>query len=419
VKILYLCPDQGIPVLGRKGAAVHVRGLVTAFGRAGHAVILAAPALSHSPWEEPARLEAQLLHLPPSSDALATVLEMKAFNEALGVANSLPSELRRILYNQELGAQLRRRFSQEPPDFIYERASLYATCGVSLARDLGVPLLVELNAPLALEQSTYRATGLGELAAQAERWMLSRADAVMAVSATLRDYVISFGVEPGRVHVLPNGIDPALFEPSSNEADLLARWGLGDELIIGFVGGLRPWHGADTLPRLLEHLAPGHPRVRLVIVGDGPLRGQLQADLRQRGLGERVLFTGSLPHNEAVALMRRFDVAVAPYRSPDHPFYFSPLKVFEYMACGLPLVAPRLGQIAEVVCDGQTGLLYPPDDFDALVQGCDRLLADESLRRHLGQAAAKEVHSRYTWDQNATRVAEVARSLLSTPQEAE
>src|SRR2546425_8601465 len=186
MKILYLCSDLGIPVLGRKGASVHVRGLVSAFVRAGHFVVLAAPLLNKTPWEEPASLNVPLLHLPPSADTVNAVLSLKAFNESLGVTNSLPGELRRILYNQEVVTQLKRRFEHDPPDFIYERASLYSTAGVALAHELKVPLLVELNAPLAVEQSAYRATGLGELAAQAQRSTLLRADAVLVVSALLR-----------------------------------------------------------------------------------------------------------------------------------------------------------------------------------------------------------------------------------------
>src|SRR3989449_2774479 len=214
MKILYLCTDLGIPVLGHKGASVHVRSLVTAFVRAGHSVVLASPLLSKSPWEVPAKLDVSLLHLPPSADTVNAVLALKAFNEMLGVTNSLPGELRRILYNQEIVTPLKRRFDNDPPDFIYERASLYSTAGVALARELNVPLLVELNAPLAVEHSTYYGgTGLGELAAQAERWTLVQADAVLAVSSPLRGYVVSLGVGPGRVQGGPNGVDATLFHP--------------------------------------------------------------------------------------------------------------------------------------------------------------------------------------------------------------
>src|SRR5207249_11484303 len=147
-----------------------------------------------------------------------------------------------------LGPQLKRQFESAPPDFIYERASLYGTAAVTLARELNVPLLVELNAPQAVEQSAYRATGLGELAAQAERWALLQADAVLTVSAPLRDFVLSQGVEPGRVHVVPNGVDATLFQPSPPDPAGRARWGLGNGPVLGFVGGLRPWHGVEALP---------------------------------------------------------------------------------------------------------------------------------------------------------------------------
>ncbi len=113
------------------------------------------------------------------------------------------------------------------------------------------------------------------------------------------------------------------------------------------------------------------------------------------------------------ALIRHFDVALAPYPRPDHDFYFSPLKLFEYMACGVPVVAASLGQIEEVVRDGETGLLYPPDELEALTTACDQLLSDPDLRRRLGSAAAKEVHGRYTWDHNAERVVKLARSLIA------
>lgn len=413
MRILYLCPDMGIPVLGRKGASVHVRELVAAFGRAGHSVITATPLLNKSPWEEPAKLESSLLHTPPSPETIAAVLALKTFNDTLGVENSLPGELRRILHNQEWSIKLKRKFDNHRPDFIYERASLYGTAGVFLARELERPLILELNSPLAIEQTTYRATGLGELAAQAERWTLPRADAVVTVSESLRDYVASLGVEPERVHVIPNGVNAELFKPAALDPKVRTRWSLGDGPVLGFVGGLRPWHGVGVLPALLDRLVKRYPKLRLMIVGDGPLRGEMEHDLRERGLTQSAVFTGSLPHEEIAALIRQFDVALAPYPRPEHDFYFSPLKIFEYMACGVPVVASGLGQIPEIIRNGETGLLYPPDEPEALMEACDRLLSDPDLRYRLGAAAAKEVHGRYTWDHNVERVIEVAQDLIA------
>ncbi|MBI3848740.1 MAG: glycosyltransferase family 4 protein [Verrucomicrobia bacterium] len=441
MKILYLCPDLGIPVLGRKGASVHVRELCGAFHRAGHRVVLAAQMLNKSPWEKPAVLDVPIVQVRPSPGAGGAVLAFKEFNELLGVDNSLPGELRRILYNKELEGELLRRFENDPPDFIYERASLYATAGVSLARTLDVPLILELNAPLAVEQAAYRATGFGELAAQAERWTLSHADAVVVVSSELAKHARSLGVKPGKLHVIPNGVNPELFYPAGAERGLQAasdttirkkseladtsqgvnRSGLKPALrgaghgspVLGFVGGLRPWHGVEILPDLLARLKKRHPGVRLVIAGDGQLRSALEREFARRGLRGNVTITGLLPHEAVPEVIRQFDVALAPYPAHKHDFYFSPLKLFEYMACGVPVVAAKLGQIAEVVRHGTTGLLYPPGNLAALTTNCERLLNDAKLRAKLGSAAAKLVLGRFTWEKNAGRVVALARKLAA------
>jgi len=398
-------------VLGHKGGAVHVRELVAAFERAGHRVVLAAQMLNKSPWERPAEVATPLLQIRPGPAAMAAVQAFKEFNELLGVENPLPGELRRILYNADLQADLKRRFENEPPDLIYERASLYATAGVALARSLDVPLILELNAPLALEQSAYRNSGLAELAALAERFTLTHADAVIVVSSALREHALACGVARDRVHVLPNGVDPAAFHQGPRDPAVRARLKLGPGPVLGFVGGLRPWHGVEILPALLERLAPRHPDLRLVIAGDGPLRADLERGLDERGLAPRVVFTGLLPHEETAAVIRQFDVALAPYGPTEHAFYFSPLKLFEYMACGIAVVAPELGQIPEIIRHGETGLLYPAGDLDGLASRCEELVADPTLRARLGRAAARLVQGAHTWDHNARRVMELARSL--------
>ena len=151
----------------------------------------------------------------------------------------------------------------------------------------------------------------------------------------------------------------------------------------------------------------------MIIAGDGQLRGDLEREFKKRGLTKQVRFTGALAHEEIPAVIRQFDIALAPYPRHNHDFYFSPLKLFECMACGVPVVAANLGQISEVVTDGKTGLLYPPGNLDGLVGQCEKLLANPGSRAAIGNAAAKLVRQEFTWDHNATRVAKLARKLIS------
>jgi glycosyltransferase involved in cell wall biosynthesis len=415
MKILYICSDSGIPVLGRKGASIHVRSLASALTRAGHSVVVAAPLLTKSPWEPPAALEAQLLHVPASDALVATVDSVRSYTDAVGTSDRLPGEMRRILYNQQLQGKLLRRFKDDSPDFVYERAAIYSTAGVAVARALAVPLVLELNAPLGLEQATYRGSDLAGLARQAEHASLTGADVVLVVSAPLREYVLGMAVQPTRVHVLPNGVDEELFVPAERSESARTRWGLGKGPIVGFVGGLRPWHGVRALPALLERLVTSYPDLQMVIAGDGPLRRELSDAFAHRRLTAHTVFTGAVAHEDVPDLVRFFDVALAPYDQSDHLFYFSPLKLFEYMGCGVPVVAAGLGQIRDVVIPDETGVLYAPGDLTDLTDACQRLLEDPERRSRIGRAAAEAVHRQFTWKENARRVIElVERARCAT-----
>jgi glycosyltransferase involved in cell wall biosynthesis len=273
---------------------------------------------------------------------------------------------------------------------------------------------VELNAPLVQEQSLYRGGGLGSLAIEAEKHTLCEADAVFTVSEPLREHVVSLGAEPSRVRVSPNGVEPELFKPAPRDESLRERLGLGDGPVIGFLGGLRPWHGVEVLPEVLQRVRAEFPTAQLLFAGDGQLRPEIERALRERALEGCATFTGNLPHEEVPAVVRLFDVAVAPYPELDHAFYFSPLKVFEYMACGCAVVASNCGQISEVVSDGTNGLLVKPGDVAELTSACLRLLRADDERARLGRNASELIRQRYTWNENAARIIEQARQLIES-----
>ena len=410
MRILYLCLDEGIPLLGRKGAAVHVREMAAAFTKAGHDVSVVTPVLSKSPWEEPASIDARIVQILPEPEAVAAAAALRAFNERIGSENALPGEVRRIAYQSSVAARVIHRFERFRPDAIYERLSLHGTAGPVIAEALGVPYLVEVNAPLAEEHTHYRGAWLGELAAAGERWTLMRADAILAVSGSLGDLLATQGADRDRIHVVPNGVDGARFRPGPRDPEVARAWGVDGVPLVGFVGSLRPWHGVELLPGILEGIRERHGDVRLLVVGEGEMRARTESAMRERGLEDAAVFTGAVPHDDVPALIRSLDVALAPYPQPEHAFYFSPLKLFEYLACGVPIVAARIGQIAEVVDDGRTGLLHEPGDVDVIVSACCELLDDPDRAARMGAAAA-EAAAAYTWDANVARVTGLVETL--------
>ena len=152
----------------------------------------------------------------------------------------------------------------------------------------------------------------------------------------------------------PHGVEPSLPCPPGS-------------FVIGFLGTLKPWHDIDNLVRAFSIVHGHDPNVRLLVIGDGPQRKAMQFALSERGLLKDTHFTGSVAPQDVPSLLACMDVAVAPYvESENH--YFSPLKLFEYMAAELPVVAAATGQIKEVIRDEENGLLYPPGDSFAMAR---------------------------------------------------
>lgn len=406
MKVLYVCPDTGIDVLGRKGASVHVREMIAAFARAGHEVDLVAPRVV-KPGAAPASVDARVIRVPVPDEVQQTKGRLDRWLTGFAAETSLPKDLRRMLYDEVLEAELDRRYGDDAPDLIYVRASLLSTAGVALARRTGAPLVVELNAPLADEQTRYRAGGLGSLYRSVEQTLLGAADLVAVVSEALLTDVVAAGVDPRRVRVVPNGVDPARFRPGRPTLEERRRLGIPDGPVLGFVGGLRPWHGVDRLPRVLAALGERHPTASLVIAGDGPQRAEIECEAERHGVRDRVVLLGAVDHHDMPSVIRSFDVALAPYPQLAHDFYFSPLKMFEYLGCGVPTVASDVGQIADLVRSGDEALLVPADDDAAIVRACAAVLDDPVAAAAMGRRGAELVHRSYTWDRNAAEALSV------------
>jgi glycosyltransferase involved in cell wall biosynthesis len=207
--------------------------------------------------------------------------------------------------------------------------------------------------------------------------------------------------------VVPNGVDTKRFHPAVEPERVD---GLNDRFIVGFTGSFKPWHGLDTLLETFRLLLERSAKYHLLLVGDGPLRSWIEGYIRGARLQKRVTITGWLPYKRLPSVIQRMAVAVAPFAANEE-FYFSPLKLFEYMAVGKPVVASRLGQIERVIRPGVTGLLARPGDARDWADKIERLRRDLALRKKLGLAATQEA-ARHTWEQNARRVTACAEPLL-------
>ncbi|MFQ5528988.1 MAG: glycosyltransferase family 4 protein [Gemmatimonadota bacterium] len=377
MRIAYVCADRGVPIFGTKGCSVHVQESVRALVEAGAEITVFA---ARRGGEAPADLrDTRVVELRrrPATDGRAKE------REALAANSSLMALLER----------------HGPFDAVYERYSLWSHAGMDHAWFYRIPGLLEVNAPLIEEQRTYRGLHDKQTAEWVARCAFGRATDVICVSREVAEHVESFGRRPGHVHVIPNGVDTNRFRPGITPA-IPARTG---DFTVGFVGTLKPWHG---LPDLIEAFARfrGHaPASRLLIVGDGPEYERLEARITQRGLIGSVVLTGAVPHDSVPALLASMDVAVAPYPVLAQS-YFSPLKLYEYMASALPVVSSRSGQAADVIRDRENGLLYEPGDVAALSDALLVIHGTPGLAVRLGRAARECVLYDRTWSSVAQEV---------------
>lgn len=323
----------------------------------------------------------------------------------------IAGEVRALLYASSLPSRALPHLREFAPDFIYERYSLFARAGSVLARELGVPLVLEVNAPLSDEQRDHRGLVFAEAARRLERATLLAADRIVTVSPELRRWVVAQGVEPGRVAVLSNAVDPARFElPSGERARTRKSLGLDGQPVVAFLGSLRPWHDVASLVSAVALLRTRGSPVHLLVIGDGPARPALEELARLEQIEGAVTFTGAVPHQSVPALLAAADVAAATYdRSPS--FYFSPLKLYEYLAAGRPVVGASVGEIGHCVRPGETGLLYPPGDVAELAAALDSLLEDRVRAKSLGRAGREHVREHHTWERNARSVAALAAGV--------
>jgi alpha-maltose-1-phosphate synthase len=359
MRIAFLSTDTGIAYGGTKGASVHLGELTTAVAREGADVLL---------------LVARIDPGAPDPPAGVTV-------ESLPGPGKGASAAERVSTEPDRQAWLEERLRSFGAAALYERIALHSAAGSAAARRLAIPHLVELNAPLLHEATRYRTLAEPQVADLLERSVLRGADLVLAVSGPLARYARTRGAR--RVAVCPNGVDTVLFAPPA------ARSVRPPAAV--FTGTLRPWHGIETLAAAWRLLGPAAPS--LTVVGDGPGRPLLE------GVGARV--TGPVPHAEVPAALAGADIGIAPYAA-DAPPYFSPLKLFEYLAAGLAVVAAEIPGVTELV-DERTAVLVPPGDPDALAGAVASLAADRRRLARLGRAG-RVLAERHTWGHRAREI---------------
>jgi glycosyltransferase involved in cell wall biosynthesis len=298
-------------------------------------------------------------------------------------------------------AALRPAALHAASDFVNARVAL------ALRDALGTPVVYEVRG---LWEESWVADGgprppgseLRDLRREAELRCMREADAVVTLGEGMRAELVSAGIPPERVVVVPNAADPV--PPFARPRDQAG------EPVVGYVGAVVPYEGLDTLLRALARLQS--PARGVVVGGGGDAEvSRLRELAGELGVAERVRFTGQLPYEEARRWYSRIDLFCVPRRDIPACRIVAPSKPFEAMAAGCATLASDLPALREVVRDGETGVLVAPEDPAALAAALDHLIARPERRRALGDAARAWVSEHRTWAGAGARYRELYAAL--------
>lgn len=322
-------------------------------------------------------------------------------------ADGALGEIEEMAYNVPFLSAALRLARAWRPDAIYQRYDAFNATGAALARLLGVPFVLEFNSSEVWKGEHWGGLYHVGAAQDGERLNLAAADLVVVVSRVLAQTLKEQGVPAEKILVNPNGVDPRRFDASLSGEAVRCRYGLAERVVVGFSGTFGPWHGIPTLAKAIPLVLRQRPDARFLLLGDGGLRKLADDAADEAGVGEKVVRPGLVDHAEMPEHLAACDVLLSPHgtQADGQEFFGSPTKLFEYMAMGRGIVASAVGQIAEVLEDGRTALLIPPDDPERLAASVVRLIDDVDLRRRLGAAARREAEAHHTWRSNAERLA--------------
>ncbi|MCH9032690.1 MAG: glycosyltransferase family 4 protein [candidate division Zixibacteria bacterium] len=406
--ILYLCADRGIPVWGNQGASSHIREFTTALKNLGYDIAVATANY------DPISSDPQSI---PLHDLCLKTNEMG--NRFFSRTNfnrekkGLLREAKMFFDNAAHQAMLYRIHRHSQCELVYERYSLFGIAGREFASLMGLPFILEVNSPLVDETIKHRKLELVDLARSVERYLFSTSDHIIAVSEVLKDYVLSVAPQ-AKVSVAPNAVNSQVFENFLSVSDSSETFipELEGKFVIGFLGSLKPWHGIDILIRSFAKIVTHDSQYHLLVIGDGQkVRIELDELIKELKINSYITFTGEAPHKLVPEYLKKCDVLVAPYPQTEK-FYFSPIKIFEYMISGRAIVASNIGQIGDLLDDEETAILLEPSNVASLSDALKRLKNDPSLRERIGKTAREEALKKHTWAERIKSVASVLRDEI-------
>jgi glycosyltransferase involved in cell wall biosynthesis len=397
MKILFFAQD--VTPSARSGDAVHVRELVANLTSLGHSLIVMGRDLEGVSKEDYKLYQKVLSGL--ESKRLKFILLSGRFKLSFFPV--------RLFHTFTKGL---KTLHKEKVDLIYTR-SINCRLEVFLSQLLRIPLVVEINGledeerELMAKKLVFRAPK--RLRSTTYKSLLRFPRRIITVTELLKNILVKdYDVPAEKVSVIHNGANTELFRPrDQQECRMELGLNLNDNYIC-FVGSLEPWQGIEYLIRSIPRISNAIKNVKFLIVGDGLLKEELERLSDELGIGKLIKFTGYVPYSEVPTYINASDVCVAPFTYVrNEKIGLSPLKIYEYLACGKPVVATSIRGVGDLITMTNSGIVVRPENERNLAEAIVRLLSNKELRDEMGKRGAKVVEEQYSWKSVAHAVSGV------------
>ncbi len=336
----------------------------------------------------------------PSQSLSTTIVKVRTFGLKPSFALTLVYSLSAMFY-------LIKHSVLNGIDVVYTRHSMLEFVPVLCLKPFGIRYVTEING---LDSEQKRLYGL----AKWKIWVSEcfdgicyrLSDVIIAVTHEIRDYVLSaHGVSGNKVHVVSNGANVEISRPMERELACV-KLGLDPGCIyLVFVGSLKKWHGVENAILALKALIDNHPTLKLLVVGDGHELHGLRALVQKEHLEGQVVFAGKIRYDRVPQYIGAATLCLAPFNTQRNDLTgLSPLKIFEYMACGKPIVTTMVGGLDKIINGHKCGCVVEPDNINALAEGIDRLLRNPVLCQKLGRNGRDAVAKFYAWPKISERI---------------
>ena len=397
MKILYYSAHPQLNLSSKSGYGTHMREMIKAFRSLGHEV-------------ETLIMGGEEVQTPTTSPNQVSQSGIKTLIKGLipSILWSSAKDFKLVKFDQQAKKILQQKVEAYQPDMIYERSAYLQTSGVEIARSYQTPHVMEINSPHLEEIKTFQGGSLyANKAFLAEKLQLESSDILLPVSSALKTKLSEVHEVPlPKFEVIPNAIDLEKLAFSTSEVDKIKeQYQLDNQLVIGFVGSIFPWHGLDKLINAFS--TAKLESAKLLIVGDGEILSDLKELAKEKGVADSVIFTGKVSHTEVFNHIECMDITVMV----DSNWYGSPVKIFEYGGMNKAIIAPDNIPVRDVMEPQKDGLLIKPNATD-IIQAIKKLADDPALRIQMAASFYQKVLSQHQWKHNAEKVIQRVEEII-------